>query len=215
MKVSSEALFHFTKSRSSLENILIEKFKVSYCKETFKLANIPSGNLYFPMISFCDLPIGLTKDHIDKYGNFAIGMTKEWGIKNKLNPVLYLENNSNITSDINNQLDNLNTILDALTKLAEDGKQLTIKKNVNVKNIFESIKKNSNSHKNLLRFVKNYQGDLIRGNKTYKDYKFYDEREWRFVPDIYSENIKWKLDEKEYENYRGKGKKKICYRIQF
>lgn len=208
MKVSSEALFHFTKSRNSLENILIEKFKVSYCKETYELANIPSGNLYFPMISFCDLPIGLTKEHIDKYGNFAIGMTKEWGIKHKLNPVLYLENNSNVTNEINNQFNNLDSILNSLEKLIMDGKQLTDEKKDNFKSIIESIGKNFNSHKTLLRFIKNYQGDLIRENKTYKDYKFYDEREWRFVPNIDSENIKWKLDQKEYEEYRGKGKKK-------
>jgi len=33
-------------------------------------------------------------------GNYAIGLSKEWAIKNGLNSVLYIENNSNIAKDI-------------------------------------------------------------------------------------------------------------------
>jgi hypothetical protein len=49
---------------------------------------------YFPMISFCDIPLALAKDQISKYGSYAIGLSKEWGISNQLNPVIYLESNS-------------------------------------------------------------------------------------------------------------------------
>lgn len=33
----------------------------------------------------------------------------------------------------------------------------------------------------LFRFIKNYQGELQRKNKVIKNYRFYDEREWRYV----------------------------------
>jgi hypothetical protein len=36
-------------------------------------------------------------------------------------------------------------------------------------------------------FIKNYQNDLTRRGKIIKDYKFYDEREWRYVPSTTSE----------------------------
>jgi len=31
-------------------------------------------------------------------------------------------------------------------------------------------------------YLKNYDGDLVRKNKTFKNYRFYNEREWRYVP---------------------------------
>jgi hypothetical protein len=57
---------------------------------------------YYPMISFCDLPLSLAKDQFSKYGNYAIGLSKEWGVANKLNPVIYIEQNSGIAHDLKN-----------------------------------------------------------------------------------------------------------------
>ena len=205
MNVTSETLFHFTDSRLNLEKILSERFKISYCKENFNLGE-SSGSFYFPMISFCDLPLGSVKSHIKKYGNYAIGMTKNWGIRNKLNPVLYLETNSNITKDISILFGSITGIIDSLGGLLED---VVTKGNVShIKNIAENTKTVFNSHNNLFRYIKNYQSDLTRGNKTYSAYRFYDEREWRFVPDIEDKNIKYSLTESEYKKFRGTRKTK-------
>jgi hypothetical protein len=119
MAVTSDTLFHFTKSRTNLERILVERFKITYCKENFQLLGKPSGEYYYPMISFCDLPLGSIKNHIAKYGCYGIGMTKEWGIKNKLNPVLYLENSSNIAKDVNEHYDSLNSMIETFAELVD------------------------------------------------------------------------------------------------
>lgn len=37
----------------------------------------------------------------------------------------------------------------------------------------------------MYRYIKNYEGDLTRKNgKTSRDYRFADEKEWRYVPSI-------------------------------
>src|SRR5947209_1483362 len=132
MIVTSDTLFHFTKSRNNLERILSERFKFSYCKESYHIDSDFSGELYIPMISFCDLPLGLIKNHITKYGSFGIGMTKEWGIKNKLNPVLYLEKKSLVSRDFNKSADLFSSMVNSLEKLQNE---LTEKKSEHITSI--------------------------------------------------------------------------------
>jgi hypothetical protein len=93
MGLSSNSIIHFTNSKESLIGILNDNFKLFYCKE-----NIIIGNRTFefavPMVSFCDIPLSEVKAHIEKYGKYGIGLTKEWAEKQKLNPVLYIEKDS-------------------------------------------------------------------------------------------------------------------------
>jgi hypothetical protein len=44
------------------------------------------------MVSFCDIPLTRTQDFTKRYGNHAIGLTKEWALKNEVNPILYIHN---------------------------------------------------------------------------------------------------------------------------
>jgi hypothetical protein len=39
---------------------------------------------------------------------------------------------------------------------------------------------------NVIRHIKNYEGELIRNNKNMGSYRFADEREWRYVPSLNS-----------------------------
>jgi hypothetical protein len=118
MQVTSETLFHFTTSLKNLQNILSKKFNLSYCHEKFILNN-EDHDYYFPMISFCDIPLALAKDQIDKYGSYAIGLTKEWGIRNKLNPIVYLEKNSLLAQDIQDDIERLLNMVKVI-KSADD-----------------------------------------------------------------------------------------------
>ena len=54
-----------------------------------------------------------------------------------------------------------------------------------------------------MRYIKNYQNDLVRKGETFKDYRFSDEREWRYVPDIESK-FPFILPADEFENEKQK-----------
>lgn len=165
MSISSNSVIHFTSQFDYLKGILKEGFEVKFCvEETY----VKSGKFgaAIPMVSFCDNPLSEIKNHIFKYGSYGIGLKKEWAAKNGLNPVLYIERSSLLG-------DNLRDAVIEYTK--------------------QSTGQNQNeTQKKLLdvgRYIKNYQRDLIRNGETYKNYRFYDEREWRFVPDISHEPI--------------------------
>ena len=48
---------------------------------------------------------------------------------------------------------------------------------------------------NLFRYLKNYQGKLTRNIKTIQNYRFSDEREWRYVPSSRDIDLVVTLDE--------------------
>jgi hypothetical protein len=117
-----------------------------------------------PMVSFCDIPLSQIRKHVRYYGHYAIGLTKEWGIENNICPVLYTHNKSELSHRI---------------------KTLFIKA-IEQKHFKEKyFRDNFESWIKFSYFVKPYEGLLWRGD-NYLNEKiiFYDEREWRFYPDI-------------------------------
>ncbi len=96
MGLSSNTLWHQTR-KGALEKIIKEKlFSFSYSKET-----LPSNKVFaFPMISLCDLPFSEFADYITKYGGYSIGMSKDWGLRNRFNPVWYCNYESCAIEDI-------------------------------------------------------------------------------------------------------------------
>jgi hypothetical protein len=166
MALSSNSLIHFTKSITALRGILKDNFKISYCRETI-WSKDKRKDLLIPMVSFCDIPFSQIIGHIKNYGSYGIGLKKSWAESKGLNPVLYIEKESSLSYNI-------------------------------VHNIFETIKKdktrvtelNEKDKFNLdhLRYLKNYQADLVRKDKSVKkNYRFSDEREWRYVIDPLSD----------------------------
>ncbi|WP_157358281.1 abortive infection system antitoxin AbiGi family protein [Winogradskyella sp. J14-2] len=120
-----------------------------------------------PMVSFSDLRLSELKENIGTYGKFGIGLTKKWAIESGLNPVMYASDQSLFTANF----------IDGIEKFF----QL-------VNNTADSSGRNETAYNNTLntlRYVKNYQGDLIRPrHKTVPNYVFANEREWRYVPPI-------------------------------
>lgn len=152
MSLSTNSVFHFTKSIDALKSIIISDFRIKYCLETIE-AKDRTIQFAVPMASFCDIPLSQVSAHIDKYGGYGIGLKKSWAKRKGLNPVLYLEKNSSI----------LNKVL-IPEKFAEAENRAV---------------------QGFLRFTKNYEGELKRnGELINKEYRFYDEREWRYCPDI-------------------------------
>jgi len=56
MAVSSNSLFHYTKSIESLSNILAYGFFPSYCKESIYTKDF-ERSFAIPIVSFCDIPL--------------------------------------------------------------------------------------------------------------------------------------------------------------
>lgn len=82
--ISPNSLFHFTPKLEYLIEIFKRGFQPRYCFEDLKLndsRSIRGFNFGIPMTCFCDISLGQISNHINTYGGYGIGMTKEWGIK--------------------------------------------------------------------------------------------------------------------------------------
>ncbi|RXR18954.1 hypothetical protein EQG63_05780 [Flavobacterium amnicola] len=162
MGLSSNTVTHFTKSLSNLKGILTENFKVRYCREIIN-AKSKTYDLLVPMVSFCDIPFSQIVNHIDSYGCYGIGLKKKWAEECGLNPVLYLDKHSSLTE---------NMLLHLYKHLTASKSKVT------------ELDSDEKCRFDIIRYTKNYQGDLNRiGKKAIKDYRFSDEREWRYVID--------------------------------
>ena len=165
MALYPDILFHFT-DRKGLYAILNSNFKVSYARERI-LGGDVLKEFAVPMVSFSDLRLSELKDNIGTYGRFGIGLTKKWAIFNGLNPVMYASQKSLFTENFMNGIEEF-------FKLIIDSSDSSGRYEIAYNNTI-----------NTLRYIKNYNGDLIRPRKKIvKDYVFANEREWRYVPPI-------------------------------
>jgi hypothetical protein len=103
--LSANTLFHFTASLDNLLNILTSVFSPRFCLEDFNLlydVGVRQEELEWavPMVCFFDLPLSHTAFHLHVYGHYGIGLTKEWGKRNGIAPVLYAYSKSILTSNM-------------------------------------------------------------------------------------------------------------------
>lgn len=160
MAISSNSIIHFTATKEALQGILSENFRLKYCKESIDWMGTTSV-IHVPMVSFCDIPLSQVKSHIDSYGAYGIGLTREWAVRSRLNPVLYVEANSFLSESYKRSLQRIGT--HGTHGHTNEWKLLS----------------------NISRYMKNYEGTLKRvGRESIENYRFSDEREWRYVPPI-------------------------------
>lgn len=158
MSLSTNSVIHYTDSLNNLKGILKDGFHIKYCVETFS-SDKGSISGAFAMVSFCDIPLSETKNHITSYGGYGIGLSKEWASKNGMNPVLYVDKDS------------------LIGKIVMEQAQRHSADKTTTNRVFKL------DFVYLISYIKNYQGPLIRKGETIdKNYKFYNEREWRFTP---------------------------------
>ena len=112
-KINASSLFHFTRKFDTLQSIVRNGLRFSYAFERFSpniianfnypsnpqlvLSTYKNAGVAIPMISFCDIPITRTAEHIGKYGQYMIGLDKEFIIDTYneiINPVLYIHSNN-------------------------------------------------------------------------------------------------------------------------
>lgn len=186
MAISTDSIIHYTDSLTNIESILKEGFMLKYCSERLNVEGGDGSVAAHPMISFCDIPLSQSHKHFDAYGRYGIGLSKEWAYQMGINPVLYIDKKSLIGQS-----------LDSLLKDRRDSSSnLT------------SVQKT-----NILRlkcFMKNYSGHLKRKNIDNKNYRFYDEREWRLVPESKDiNNASFSIDNTSYIKDKNKYNDKI------
>lgn len=155
MPISSRSLFQFTSKLQTLEDILVSGFLwPRYCTEYYW------GKYRFalPMVCLCDIPLSDITTHIEHYGNYGIGISRDWAEKiPELSTVLYTRLESALGKKVVNIL-----------KKKYDGEDLTPNE------VF------------LLSRIKKYSGNTFCSpcgkRKEIRNVRFYNEREWRFVP---------------------------------
>lgn len=125
----TSTLFHYTKSIKSLMSIIKEGFRYSYSKEA-----IGEGKyIGIPMISFCDIPISRSVEHMSKYGRYAIGIDKDFLIEqtaSNIAPVTYYLNDEQMNAalalkTVCSEYDS--KIKEEFNKISSGSKQITVK----------------------------------------------------------------------------------------
>lgn len=163
-KISSNLLFHFTKSIDDLISILENGFWPKTANEdiSFMLPNYERAIVGIPMVCFTDIPIELTEEHRKQYGEYGIGLKKEWGINKGLNPICYIIKNSEM--------------YDAFNHLQWVTQQNALKLD-NGNKYGENTLSTMVAVMNFAGHLKEYSDDPKLNSKP-----FYDEREWRYLP---------------------------------
>jgi hypothetical protein len=161
--ISSDTLFHFT-NKENLLGILRKEFYPRFSLEHYQIDEKTSFKIGLPMVSFCDIPLSMVYRHMTKYGNYGIGMSKEWAERSRLNPVLYLRKGSQTTQILD---DVLNSISKAVRGVRKQGVEI------------ESLTEQYRMLVKLFTYTKPFDCFTEKSDVT----KYYDEREWRFVPD--------------------------------
>ena len=186
-------VFHFTKEMDSIKKILSSGFfRASYAKEVI-VGPGTKRKFGIPMVSFCDIRLSHLYEHTKKYGYFGIGLKKRWAIDNGLNPVSYLNSKCTMFTYFDSQL-------------KEMSKELS---NIDSYEDYSSAKTKYRNLLNVMRYMKNYEGDLERKGKITKNYRFANENEWRFVPDINEKIIPVKIVKDNNLNWKDDANRKL------
>lgn len=158
-RLSPNSLFHFTPHFKNLLGILDKTFYPRYCYEEFDLVNNdaqPFVEDAIPMVCFCDIPLSQLMSHINIYGSYGLGMSKGWGIGEGLNPVIYFSKNSHLAK-----------------RLSEITNSTLWRNDLTAQAFSETM-----------TYFKPYEGTLYRSGRPPKEnIRFYDEHEWRYIPD--------------------------------
>ena len=166
-KIQADTLFTFT---SELEFLIpyIENACLypRYCDEDIEYLKIDKlKKIYIPMKCFCDINLHRINCHLDWYGYYGLAFPKEWGMKNGIQPIQYINPESKLRKDFSNVF---NQILNSTEYDSSD---------------LDDMMKSFVLHE--LMYYKPYEGKIRnRRSKQVENKCFTDECEWRYVPNL-------------------------------
>lgn len=167
IKPKSNNLFHFTKNLNYLQNILLNGLFPRFCLEDVEWFDL-SEHIAYPMVCFCDIPLSRISEHTDFYGNYGIGLSKNWGLKNRLNPVIY-SNADGVAPVL------VHYLSEPVSKGETD----------------EEKERREQEFFKLFKLIKPLSGKMyVGGSLIEKD--FYQESEWRYTPELKNEVVVFK-----------------------
>lgn len=194
--LSANTLFHFTKTKENLISILQNGFYPRYCLEDPFFST--DAALAFPMVCFCDIPLSQIQNHSGEYGEYALGLTKEWAKNNGVCPILYTHQASNFHKSIANHINSIINMCMRQDKIKGDY----------MEELFRHLY-------SIVSYIKPYEKV-----KDEKYTRYYDEREWRYSINLdvqdYPSNIF--LSKSDFDNSAKKNaanEKMIQYKLDF
>ncbi|SFC94248.1 abortive infection system antitoxin AbiGi family protein [Butyrivibrio sp. YAB3001] len=197
------SLFHYTNSIDALKGIISEGLFANYCAEKFSF-NSQEETVGVPMISFCDIPLKRIDGFTERYGNYAIALSKDWGLEHRINPVFYAAN-EDVIAGLWFWRNYTQKIKDDLAKVGSDGKKISFSLEAGPIPGLADFFNYGNAKEAMLIFyalIKKYESEHKGTMQTN-----YIESEWRYVVKE-DDNIKWLWGEDSYRNWRGDGKHK-------
>lgn len=193
--ISANTLFHFTNKLENLIGILTNNFYPRYSLEDhsgfytmYMQKRMSQNEMAFPIVCFCDIPLSNIRSHVSVYGKYAIGLSKDWGIKKRINPVMYVLSNSIPVGIIRHSLPAISKGIDKANKYfsalyANNQGKKCDKKDYLIDALSTELAKDYNAMLEMMTFTKPYKGTFFRNGKQCRNVCFYDEREWRYVLD--------------------------------
>lgn len=204
-----ETLFHSTAKLSFLKAIIQHGFNPSYSRE-----KIGDRDVLIAMVSFSNIPLIEARTQVD-YGKYSIGLKREWGMYNNLHPVTYTYKESEQEMMLTKLIEDF-ALFQAMPDL------VGVRANFSVlfegykqsfTQLYESALKTGNADTiqkyfadifvpitDLQLFFKHYIDKNKRGKTVY----CFNDREWRFIPNIESKMFfaSSLSGDKEYSEYK-------------
>lgn len=165
--IQADTLFTFTTQLEYMIPIIKSQLiSPRYCDEDIKYLKIPKiKKIAYPMKCFCDINMHRLDIHLQWYGYYGLAFSKEWGMRNGIQPIQYINPDSNLCKDFSTAFSS------------------ALKANPAKESIAQFKMKSFLLHE--MMYYKPYEGKMKNRNTGKVENKcFTDECEWRFIPDV-------------------------------
>lgn len=165
--IQADTLFTFTpKLEFLIPYIKTRMISPRYCVEDISYLKIRNlKKIAFPMKCFCDINMHRLDVHLGWYGHYGLAFSKEWGMSKGIQPIQYINQNSDLRKDFSKAF------------------SAALSAPVARKGSAQEKMKSFLLHE--LMYYKPYDGKMENRNTGKIEVKcFTDECEWRFIPDV-------------------------------